>query len=59
MVRARIDAEYWRERAAEMRKTADRTEDPQSRETMLGIAHDYDLLAHQFEYRRKMDDAGR
>jgi hypothetical protein len=51
MARPRIDAEYWRQRAADMRKTAIQTNDPQSKETMLGIAHDYDLLACQFEYR--------
>jgi len=48
-----LDSTYWRERAAEMRKIAGQTKDPQSKGTMLGIAHDYDLLACQFEYRER------
>jgi len=51
-----LDSTYWRERAAEMRKIAGQTKDPQSKGTMLGIAHDYDLLACQFEYRERWTD---
>jgi len=39
----------WRQRAEEMRKIADQTRDRHAKETMLGIAHDYELLAGQFE----------
>jgi hypothetical protein len=53
-----FDSTYWRERAAEMRKVADQTKDPQSKGTMLGIAHDYDLLACQFEDREKWAKRG-
>jgi hypothetical protein len=56
MVRGRkmkFDSRYWHKRAIEMRSIANETKNPQSKETMLGIAHDYDLLGHQFEYREK------
>jgi hypothetical protein len=36
-----------------MRSIANETKNPQSKQTMLGIAHDYDLLGAQFEYREK------
>src|SRR6266516_1088665 len=39
----------WRQRAEEMRKIADQTRDRHAKQTMLGIAHDYELLAGQFE----------
>src|SRR5262245_36614694 len=50
-VKMEFNSTYWRERAREMRKVADQTKDPQSKRTMLGIAHGYDHLACQFEYR--------
>jgi hypothetical protein len=53
MAPARTDSKYWRDRGKEMRKIAEQTNDPQSKETMLEIAHDYELLACQFEYREK------
>jgi hypothetical protein len=37
----------WRARADEMRNLAEDTQDPRAKETMLSIAHDYDLLAGQ------------
>jgi hypothetical protein len=40
----------WRQRAAEMRNLADETRDRHAKETMLSIAHDYDLLAGQIEH---------
>src|SRR5258707_11425659 len=43
----------WRQRAEEMRKIADQTRDRHAEQTMLGIAHDYELLAGQFEYLEK------
>jgi hypothetical protein len=48
-----FNSTYWHERAREMRNVADQTKEPQSNGTMLAIAHDYDLLARQFEYREK------
>jgi len=48
-----FDSRFWYKRAIEMRSIASETKNPQSKETMLGIAHDYDLLGHQFEYREK------
>src|SRR5262245_28427293 len=39
----------WRELAEEMRKVAGRTRDRHAKETMLSIAHDYELLAAQSE----------
>ena len=43
----------WRQRAEEMRKIADQMRDRHAKQTMLGIAHDYELLAGQFEYLEK------
>jgi hypothetical protein len=37
----------------EMRSIANETKNPQSKQTMLGIAHDYDLLRSQFDYHEK------
>jgi len=44
-----INSGGWRQRADEMRKIADQTRDRHAKETMLGIAHEYELLAGQFE----------
>ena len=44
-----FNSTYWHERAGEMRKIADQTPDRHARETMLGIAHDLDLLVCRFE----------
>jgi hypothetical protein len=49
----KLNSRYWYKRATEMRNVADQTKDPQSKGTMLGIAHDYHLLACQFEYHEK------
>jgi hypothetical protein len=43
----------WRQRAEEMRKIANQTQDRYAKETMLVIAHDYELLAGQFEHLEK------
>src|SRR5260370_24110319 len=43
----------WRQRAEEMRKIADPMPDLHAEQTMLAIAHDYELLAGQFEYLEK------
>jgi hypothetical protein len=40
----------WRQRAEEMRRIAQQTRDRYAKEKMLGIAHDYELLAGQSEY---------
>jgi hypothetical protein len=49
----KFNAREWYKRATEMRNVANETKDLQSKATMLGIAHDYDLLGSQFEYREK------
>jgi hypothetical protein len=49
----KFDSRYWYKRAIKMRSVANETKNPQSKETMLRIAHDYDLLGHQFEYCEK------
>ena len=49
----KFNSSYWYKRATEMRSVANETKNLQSKETMLGIAHDYDLLGYQFEYREK------
>jgi hypothetical protein len=49
----KFDSRYWHKRAIEMRSIANETKNPQSKQTMLGIAHDYDLLGSQFEYSEK------
>ena len=38
-------ADYWHSRAAEARAKADQMHDRDARNTMLGIAHSYDLMA--------------
>jgi hypothetical protein len=40
----------WRKRAEEMRNIAGQTRDRHAKETMLGIAHEYELLAGQYEF---------
>ena len=55
----KFDSRYWHKRAIEMRSIANETKNPQSKETMLGIAHDYDLLGYQIRISRKMHAAGR
>jgi hypothetical protein len=45
----RSTPEYWRARAEEARARADAMTDQQNRETLLGIARDYDLLARRAE----------
>ena len=49
----KFNSSYWYKRATEMRSVANETKNLQSKEMMLGIAHDYDLLGYQFEYREK------
>jgi hypothetical protein len=38
---------YWRERAEELRRLAERLRDPWAKEQMLQIAHTYDQLAQR------------
>jgi hypothetical protein len=47
------DPEHWRERAEKARKTAETMMDPLSKETMLGIAKDYEGLAKRAAERVK------
>jgi hypothetical protein len=51
----------WRQRAEEIRKIAQQTRDRYAKEKMLGIAHDYELLAGQSEYLEHLESehAGR
>jgi hypothetical protein len=49
----KFNSSDWYKRASEMRSVASETKGLQSKATMLGIAHDYDLLGCQFEYREK------
>src|SRR5258707_434940 len=51
--RSNYDAEHWRQRAKEARAVADSMNDPQSKEAMLRIAHDYERLAERAEQRTK------
>jgi hypothetical protein len=43
--------QHWRERAKEMRALADQANDEVSKQMMLSIAEDYDLLALRAELR--------
>src|SRR5262249_12316392 len=45
------DAGHWRDRAEEARTRADQIGDPQSKNAMLRIAHDCELLAERAEAR--------
>jgi hypothetical protein len=46
------DPAYWRQRATESRRLADRLDDPAQKKTMLGIAEGYAQLAELAERRR-------
>lgn len=46
------DPAHWRYRAEEIRTLADDMRDERSREAMLRIAEDYDLLAQRAQERR-------
>lgn len=48
-----MDPEYWRSRAEEARAQADQMHDESTRQTLLGIADNYDQLAGQAEARLK------
>src|SRR6516162_9962673 len=45
------DPRHWRERAEEARSRADQIAEPQSKNAMLRIAHDYEVLAERAEAR--------
>ena len=45
------DPRHWRERAEEARSRADQITEPQSKNAMLRIAHDYEVLAERAEAR--------
>ena len=45
------DPRHWRERAEEARSRADQIPEPQSKNAMLRIAHDYEVLAERAEAR--------
>jgi hypothetical protein len=49
----RLPPEYWRTRADKVRAIADEMFDPQSRETLLRIAKDYESLAKRAEERER------
>src|SRR5262249_58527320 len=42
---------HWRERAEEARTRADQIAEPQSKNAMLRVAHDYEILAERAEAR--------
>jgi hypothetical protein len=48
-----LPPEYWRTRADKVRAIADEMFDPQSRETLLRIAKDYESLANRAEERER------
>jgi hypothetical protein len=45
------DPKHWRDRATEMRASADETKDADTRKIMLRLASDYDQLAEWAEIR--------
>jgi hypothetical protein len=47
-----LTPEYWRSRAERVRAIAQESFDPVSRETLLRIAKDYELLAQRTEERQ-------
>ena len=51
-------ADYWHARAAEARAKADQMRDRDARNTMLGIAHSYDLMAMRASARDTPSDRG-
>jgi hypothetical protein len=48
------DPAYWRQRAGESRRLADRLDDPAQKKTMLEIADSYEELAGLAEKRRAL-----
>lgn len=47
------DPAHWRQRAGEARTIAEQMNDPQSKESMVRIAKDYERLAERAEQRAK------
>lgn len=45
------DAQYWRDRSAEVRASAEAMHDPVARQTLLKIAEEYEKLAQRAERR--------
>jgi hypothetical protein len=54
----RLPPEYWQTRADKIRALADEMFDPQSRETLLRIAKEYERLANRAEERQGQDVIG-
>jgi len=52
------DANYWRIRAENARLMAKKMPSNFARETMLGVADDYDRLAERMERRRRATNSG-
>lgn len=53
------DPEHWRARAAEAHAMADRMIDPDARQRMLAIAHQYEKIAQRATERLKASTEGR
>jgi hypothetical protein len=49
------DSQHWRASAQEARRIADQMNDPEARQMMLGITHDYERLAERAAEQRAKD----
>jgi hypothetical protein len=52
------DAQYWRDRAEEVRASAEAMHDPVARQTLLKIAEEYETLAERAERRGREEYSG-
>lgn len=50
-----LTAEYWRDRAERLRAIARDVFDQPTRETLLRIAHDYEVLAQRADERERLN----